>query len=453
MAMEKIFADLKKGVVAPCYLLYGEEEYQIGETLDKILDIILPAADRDFGLFYLEGENADMDSLVNYLLTPSLLGSRKVVVVKNTTVFQSRENLADLIQKIRSNIDENPAKAAKSFQTFLKLAGFSWEDLQDAGWKKITDEEWRSVVEGDSGEDREKWLPRVLAVSSGLGFSGESSNDNIEKLGEIMQKGFAAGNCLIFTAGAIDKRKKIFKIISAIGEVLYFGKARSEAVQKETLIKEAQKLLENYGKKLTPAAWIALGQKTGWELRRSMTELEKLVFFAGEHPLIEENDVEKVVGRTKEDSIFALTSALSEKNQLTALSALKALLDQGLHHLMILTMLIKEIRFLLQARILVDEGKIPAFKKNVEYGWFQKNVYPKLDEIAESMPKYDGLLFSQHPFVIFNAWRNCGNFSYLLLINFLDELLEIDRAFKSSAAEPQFLLENFLIKACAKEGS
>ena len=164
MAMEKIFADLKKGVVAPCYLLYGEEEYQISATLDKILDIIMPAADRDFGLFYLEGENTDPDTLVNYLLTPSLAGARKVVVVKNTTIFQSRENLADLIDKIRSNIDENPAKAAKSFLTFFKLSGFSLEDLLDDGWKKITDEEWRSVVEGDTGEDREKWLPRVLAL-------------------------------------------------------------------------------------------------------------------------------------------------------------------------------------------------------------------------------------------------------------------------------------------------
>ncbi len=373
--------------------------------------------------------------------------------MKNTTIFQSRENLADLIQKIRINIDENPAKAAKSFLTFLKLAGFSLEDLQDAGWKKITDEEWHRIVEGDAGEDREKWLPRVLALSSGLVLSGESGSDNTEKLGEILQKGFAPGNCLILTAGAIDKRKKIFKIISDIGEVLYFGKARSEAVQKENLTKEAQKLLESCGKKLTPAAWIALGKKTGWELRRSMTELEKLVFFVGESPLIEENDVEEVVGRTKEDSIFALTAAFSEKNQLAALNALKALLDQGLHHLMILTMLVKEIRFLLQARILVDAGKMPAFKKNVEYGWFQKNVYPKLNEIAQSIPKFDGLLFSQHPFVIYNACRNCGNFSYPSLVNFLDTLLEIDRAFKSSAAEPQFLLENFLIKACAKEGS
>ena len=114
-------------------------------------------------------------------------------------------------------------------------------------------------------------------------------------------------------------------------------------------------------------------------------------------------------------------------------------------------MLVKEIRFLLQARILVDAGKIPVFKKNVEYGWFQKNVYPKLNEIAQSMTKFDGLLFSQHPFVIYNACRNCGNFSYPTLVGFLDTLLELDRAFKSSAAEPQFLLENFLVKACAKD--
>ncbi len=86
--------------------------------------------------------------------------------------------------------------------------------------------------------------------------------------------------------------------------------------------------------------------------------------------------MEEVVGLTREESIFALTSALGEKNQLAALAALKALLDQGLHHLMILTMLVREIRFLLQARILADEGKIPARKKNVEYGWFQKNVLP-----------------------------------------------------------------------------
>jgi DNA polymerase III delta subunit len=59
-------------------------------------------------------------------------------------------------------------------------------------------------------------------------------------------------------------------------------------------------------------------------------------------------------------------------------------------------------------------------------------------------------LINKHPFVIYNALRNCGHFSYPGLVNFLDELLELDRAFKSSATDPQLLLESFLIKACAK---
>ena len=86
----------------------------------------------------------------------------------------------------------------------------------------------------------------------------------------------------------------------------------------------------------------------------------------------------------------------------------------------------------------------------MEYGWFQKNVYPVLGELGVSMAKRDGLLFSQHPFVVFNALRNCNRFTYPRLINFLDELLELDRSFKSSASSPQLLLEMFLIRACAK---
>jgi len=119
-------------------------------------------------------------------------------------------------------------------------------------------------------------------------------------------------------------------------------------------------------------------KKTGFELRRSLTELEKLIFFVGERGTIEEKDIEEVVGKTREDSIFDLTTALSEKNQLAALAALRALLDQGTHHLVILSMIVREIRFLLQARILVDSGKLPQLKNNMEYGWFQKVIYPCL---------------------------------------------------------------------------
>jgi DNA polymerase III subunit delta len=450
MTAEKMLVDLKKGIVAPCYLLYGEEEYLISDILQQILDLIIPPTDRDFGLFYLDGEGADLDNLIDHILTPSLLGSRKVVVVRNTTIFTSRENLADLIEKIRSNLDRHPEKAAKYFFSFLKISGFKWEDMQGEGWRKISDDQWFKVVEGDAGDDRERWLPSIVDISAGLGMTTDSGVDKAQRLAELFAKGLPAGNCVIFTAEAVDKRKKIFKIIEEAGVVLHFGELKGETILRETFKKEAQKLLTGSGKNLTPAAWIALGRKTGFQLRSTLNELQKLIFFVGSQTDIDEGDVNEVVGKTKEDSIFELTTALSEKNQLAALASLQALSDQGIHHLMILTMISREIRLLLHARVLIASGKLPKINSAMDYGWFQKNIYPSINELARAKTKRNDQLIGKHPFVIFNALRNCGRFSYPVLVDFLDDLLEMDRAMKSTATDPRILLENFLVKACAK---
>jgi DNA polymerase-3 subunit delta len=447
--MEKIFANLKKGVIAPCYLLYGEEEYLVNEALNKIIDIIVPQSDRDFSLFYLDGENTDIDSLMENMLTPSLLGDKKVIVVKDTTIFTSREDLAKLIGRIRASIDENPAKAARYFLTFLKIAGFTLEDLQNSGWQKITDDHWNGVIKGDAGEDREKWLPRILDICLSSGLTDSSGLDKIEKLEEILKAGLPDGTCLIFTADAVDKRKKLYKIISDTGIVHYFGEVKKEYARKEILQKEAQKLLDDCGKKMSPPAWIALGKKTGFDFRRSMSELEKLVSFVGDKALIDKDDVEEAVGRTKEDDIFALTNALGEKNQLAALEALKNILDQGTHHLIILTMISREIRLLLQARVLVDSGKLPKFSHSMEYGWFQSVLYPAFGEMNSSAVKREGLIFSQHPYSVYNAMRNCVRFTTARLIALTEELLNLERTLKTSgASSPRLLLENFLIKSC-----
>jgi DNA polymerase III subunit delta len=450
MTLEKALIDLKKGHAVPCYLLYGEEEYLIQEALNQILDIIMPLADRDFGLFFIDGENSDFDILKDRLLAPSLLGGRKVVVVKNTTIFQSRENLSDLIQKIRDTIDEHPDKAAKYFLTFLKISGFAWEDMQGAGWQKITDDQWRQAVEEDSGGDRNKWLPRIIEICGTRGWTSGGIADPSEQLEKLLDEGLPAENCLIMTAEAVDKRKKIFKVIDKAGIVLHFGQIKGEAATKDTLRREAQKLLDESGKNLAPTAWVALGKKTGFQLRPSLNELQKLISFVGERSVIGEKDVEAVVGKTSEDSIFDLTTALAEKNATAALAALKALLDQGEHYLMILTMVGREIRMLLQASILIRSGKVPRLSPGMDYGSFQKNIFPAVAGLAPDVSRKEDLLVNKHPFVIYNALRNSSRFSYPILVDYLDDLLEMDRAMKSSTTDPQLLLERFLIKACTK---
>jgi DNA polymerase-3 subunit delta len=248
----------------------------------------------------------------------------------------------------------------------------------------------------------------------------------------------------------VDKRKKIFKVIDKTGVILHFGALKGEAATRETLKSEAQKLLGRCGKTLSPAAWIALGKKTGFQLRLSLNELEKLIAFAGERPVIGDKDVEAVVGKTREDSIFDLTAALSEKNTRAALAALCALLDQGEHHLMILTMIGREIRLLLQASLLAGSGRLPGLAPNMDYGAFQKTVYPAVARLAAEAARKEDTLLSKHPFVVYNALRNCRRFSQPVLLEYLDDLVEMDRAMKSSATDPQILLERFLIQACAK---
>jgi DNA polymerase-3 subunit delta len=201
---------------------------------------------------------------------------------------------------------------------------------------------------------------------------------------------------------------------------------------------------------MSPPAWVALGRKTGFDFRRSISELEKLISFVGERELIDKDDVEEAVGRTKEDEIFALTNALGEKNQVAALDALQNLMNQGIHHLMILTMISREIRLLLQARILVDSEKLPKFNNSMEYGWFQSVLYPTLGELNTSSAKGEGFIFSQHPYSIYNSMRNCVRFNSSRLIILLEDLLNMERAFKASGtSNPKLLLENFLIKSCA----
>lgn len=450
MSARKVLADLNKGVILPCYLLCGHNEYLISETLNKILDLIIPQADRDFGLFYLEGESADFDDLIEHVLTPSLLGTRKVVVVRNTTFFASRENLAELIEKIRGNLDVYPDKAVKYFFTFMKISGFKWEDLQGDGWKRISDEQWQKIVEGDAGDNRDKWLPRILDISVNLGIAAKTGIDRAEQLGGLFSSGLPAGNCVIFTAQSVDKRKKLYKIIEEVGTVLHFEELKTESALRESFREEAQKLLADSGKYLSDAAWMALGRKTGFQPRNTLNELQKLIYFVGDRPSIEDKDVNEVVGKTKEDVIFELTAALSEKNQQAALTSLQALLNQGIHYLVIFSMIGREIRFLLQARILVASKKLPKIDNTMEYGRFQKHIYPTLQQLAKTQEAREDQLIKKHPYVIFNALRNCGRFSYPALVSLLDELVEIDRAMKSSAAEPKILLENFLVKACAK---
>ena len=446
--LKTVLDDIGRSKTAPCYLIYGDEEYLVENALGQIIDGILPPDQKDLNLFHMEGEDEDIDAICDSILTPPLIPGGKIVLVRNTILFHSKVSSADIIREIISNIEKNPGRAARAFVSFLEIAGWSIEDLKDGQWKKISDDDWRRATGGAAETDREKWLPKVIDLCDRLKIAGGGKLKDADRLEGVLKSGVPDGNCLVMTAGAVDKRKKLFKTMTNTGVVLSFSKSGNEAGQKGILMDTVKDALAKKGKRLTPDALLALGEKTGLNLRDSLKEIEKLITYAGDRETIDRNDIDEVVKKTAEDSVFDLTSSIVEKNAGRALQTLQQLLDQGVNHILILSMIAREVRLLLQGNIILESGEIPAFRPGMDYRNFQAGVYPLVKDMADRWGQKSKWLANQHPYVIYKTLRNAGRFSREELIGYMKQLADLDLAMKSSGADPQLALKRLLIGMC-----
>lgn len=454
-SLDAVLAEIARGRCHPCYLLCGDEEYRLQDALGKITAALIPdPQDRDFNLSVTDGEHEDVAALCEALITSPLLPGRKVVVVRQTRLLQSRNVLGPLIGRIRDRLDTDPAKAGKDFLQFLALADLQLADLMDEGWRRLDDETWRRIVPDEGAEGREEWLPRAVEAAErlGAGPAGAAPGET-ERLERTLSGGMPEGNCLILTAETVDRRKRLFKTLAGLGPVLAFeriageGKLKDQARQ-QAVQELAAPILARQGKRLSAGAWTALGAKTGFETRESLGAIEKLITYAGQRPQIEAADVEALVGRTKEDSVFAFTGALAARNLAGSLAALGALLERGEPPLRVFAMIIREIRLLLQAKLLALSGRIGAVPPEMDYARFQKAVLPAVKQLTD--PAGESAVASLHPYVIFQQLKNAQRFSRAELEAALHLLVRTDLALKSTGRDPRLLLEQVVIVLCGR---
>ena len=354
-----------------------------------------------------------------------------------------------LIGRIRERLERDPDRAVSDFMHFLQMAGLQLDDLRDGGWRKIDDEAWRRIVPDDSGEARDAWLPKAVELCANKGaVAAKERPGETDRLERILTGGMPEGNCLILTTETVDRRKRLFKTISSAGRILSFNKVKGEARLQQGVQAMAAERLSRAGKRLSSGAWSSLGQKTGFDLRESLGAIEKLITYAGKKVQIEAEDVAAVIGRTKEDTVFELTGALSGRNLILGLKTLHELLDQGLHPLMIMTMIVREIRFLFQANLLIASGRLGAYQSNMDYGRFQKAILPALKGGLTADGDEPIAIVSQHPFVIYQALKNAEHFTRVELTGYLDLLVRTDLALKTTGQDPRLLLERVLIAVC-----
>ncbi len=448
--LEQVLKNLQTGKTAPVYLLFGDETYLVEHARERIVAALLPDAERDLQLFSFEGEDLDVGALCDTLLTPSLLGGRKVVVVRGLRLLQSRTKLPELLQKARDQLETNPGRAARHFVEAVGLSPWTLEELEDDGWRGIPPADWEKAT-GMDPEEREAWLPRILEQCRRLGLRPAPQAGEGERLARVIAGGLPEGNHLVLTAETLDQRKSLVRQLADAGTVLSFSRVKGETRQKGTLQSLTREMLAASGKAVAPEAWLALGRKTGFDLAASRSALEKLLLFAGDKKTIGPDDVEEVIGRTREDSVFDLTAALAERNLEKALQVLQDLLAHAVPVTVVHALLVREVRFLLHARLLQEGRLLPAMPPEADYVRFQRAVYPVVQKLQQKAGKKTAAvsLLGQHPFVVFQALRNAGRFTRKELAAWLDRLLDMDVALKSTSVEPRTLFERFFAESCA----
>lgn len=127
----------------------------------------------------------------------------------------------------------------------------------------------------------------------------------------------ADSGCLILSCTVFDARTRLFKAVKKIGELIDCKPLSGQALI-QWLIDSAADV---HGKKISPQAARCLFDHVGTEQERLDQELSKLVLYVGDRAAITPGDIEALVGRYREQAVFAVTDAIAVGDTATALSA------------------------------------------------------------------------------------------------------------------------------------
>lgn len=175
------------------------------------------------------------------------------------------------------------------------------------------------------------------------------------------------------------------------------------------------------GGRIAPEAAEALAAFVGRDLRRLDQEIGKLITYVGAERPITLADVEALVPDTREASLFAFTDAVAQRDARRGMSVLRRLLDEGYPPLVLLNMLARQVRILLQVKELREQGYPPP-----------------------RMARELGL----HPYVVEKVLRQEASLSFPVLERAHRLLLEADLAIKTGAQDPETALDLLVVEVC-----
>jgi len=280
-------------------------------------------------------------------------------------------------------------------------------------------------------------------------FSHLLTGDEAEALLAGLDRGVGDGCSLLFVAPGdsgekVDKRVKGYKGLVKRGVVVELD--RQDPDDLSHWLREQADL---DGVKLTPDAAQLLLQRVGADMQTLRNELDKAVLYCLDKKKIEAADLESLVGKSREDAVWSVSEAVASRDAVRALGLLEDLLATGTYPLVILTLLIRQARHLLQARLLWERAGSPRFHGT---GGFRSQVASCFQTGAFGGGPDD--VTTIHPFASFKRFEMAQQHDVAELRQVLTRVRRADRDAKTGAAAgPREVLEELVLDLCAASGA
>jgi len=288
--------ELKKGIIAPVYLLFGPEDYMRAQAVLRLKEYILPPDGEQLSFDLLDGSSMSGREIVDAASSASLLPGKRLVLVRDP-------------------------------QILLAKAG-------SAGNKEEDDEDSEYAVQ--SAVDKNKKSKADKDIISLLDYLA-APNPN---------------TCLVFDTGKnVDKRKKIYKETARLGRVL-----ECVSLKPYELMQWLAKQAKEGGCSLDRRGAEELLARCGRDMNALYNEMQKLTSYAKSQGMVNQVVVKMLTAPRIEDNIFDVVDAIGERQCLRALSGIRDLLLSKEQPQSIIGMVARQFRLILQVQGLTQKG-------------------------------------------------------------------------------------------------
>ncbi|UOB19774.1 DNA polymerase III subunit delta [Macrococcus armenti] len=260
---------------------------------------------------------------------------------------------------------------------------------------------------------------KAIVIHNAFVFTGEKVKTTFDiNIDEILMfiEGFEGPNYVIFTvySDKLDERKKIVKKIKANHDV-----RKIEPLDEQGMKQVIKTTLNENFKDIKEDALNEMIGLTGIDYGAVMKELDKLVLYSGDAPVITKSDVSQVVSRSLEQNVFLLTDYITTGKKTKAIHLLKDLIHMKEEPIKLLALITSQYRLYYQVKILAEKG------------------YSE-QQIAREV--------KVHPYRVKLSMRKVRQIPLKHLLEVIDACAEADYELKSSYMDKVLILELFILK-------